>query len=458
MTQHVVILGNGVAGITAARHIRKRSASEITVVSAESDHFFSRTALMYIYMGHMRFADTKPYDDGFWERNRLRLVRAYAERVDTQGRRLILEGGRSLPYDVLIVASGSRSNRFGWPGQDLPGVQGLYSLQDLESMERDTAGIERAAIVGGGLIGVETAEMLRSRGIDVTFLVRESSWMEFAFPPEESEMIGRHVRDHGIDLRLSTQLDSILAGGDGRVRAVRTTDGEEIPCQFVALTVGVSPNIGFLEGSGIECDRGVLVDSHLETNVPGVYAIGDCAQLRAPRPGRRAVEPVWYSGRTMGQSLARTLCGERHEYDPGTWFNSAKFFDMEWQVYGQVPATVPEGQETLFWKHPAEPKSLRINYRSDDESVTGFNVIGIRYRHDACQRWIEERRPLRWVLENLGAANFDPELYPQHEAELVASYNARHPDRAVRLRRRRGLGGWVALLREGKASARTAKP
>ena len=211
MSRHVVIIGNGIAGITAARHIRKLSDHEITVVSAETDHFFSRTALMYVYMGHMSFEDTKPYEDWFWDENRIRLRRAYVERVDTAERRLELSGGERLPYDVLIVASGSRSNRFGWPGQDLQGVQGLYSYPDLQLMEENTEDVRRAVIVGGGLIGVETAEMLLSRDIQVSFLVRERSWMDFAFPAPESEMITRQIRAHGVDLRLSTELWEALA-------------------------------------------------------------------------------------------------------------------------------------------------------------------------------------------------------------------------------------------------------
>ena len=160
--EQVVIIGNGIAGITAARHIRKRSNKKILVISSETDHFFSRTALMYIYMGHMSYEDTKPYEDFFWEKNRIRLMRAFVERVDVERKLLRVAGGQDVPYDDLLLATGSRSHRFGWPGQDLHGVQGLYSLQDLELMERDTAGIARAVIVGGGLIGIETAEMAKA--------------------------------------------------------------------------------------------------------------------------------------------------------------------------------------------------------------------------------------------------------------------------------------------------------
>ena len=170
---HLAIIGNGITGVTCARLVRKRDPdARITIISDESDHFFSRTALMYIYMGHMTEAQTKPYADGFWEENRIDLVRNRVERIDTASKQLHLQSGSAMGYDALLIASGSTSTFFGWPGQDLGGVQGLYGLPDLAEMEHWTAGVEHAVVVGGGLIGVGMAEMLRAGGIEGTFYVR----------------------------------------------------------------------------------------------------------------------------------------------------------------------------------------------------------------------------------------------------------------------------------------------
>jgi NAD(P)H-nitrite reductase large subunit len=416
--EHIVIVGNGVAGITAARHIRKMSERKITVISAESDHFYSRTALMYIYMGHMTYGNTKPYEDWFWEKNRIELVRGYVEMVDTEAKTLMLAGGERIRYDKLIIATGSKPNRFGWPGEDLDGVQGFYSLQDLEMMERSTKGIGRGVIVGGGLIGIEVAEMLRSRRIPVTFLVREQNYWDNVLPVEEAMMINRHVRKHGVDLRIETELAEILPDENGRVRAVVTSQREEIPCGFVALTAGVSPNIDLARRSGIETARGVLVNEYFETSVPDIHAAGDCAEFRSPRPGDPAIEQLWYTGRMQGESLARIICGERRPYDRGIWFNSAKFFDIEYQTYGRVGNLLADDEATLYWEHPGGSRSIRINYARDDRRVLGFNLMGIRYRQVVCERWIRERRTIEHVLENLGAANFDPEFFPRFEAEI----------------------------------------
>ncbi|MEO5928951.1 MAG: FAD-dependent oxidoreductase [Candidatus Kapaibacterium sp.] len=433
---HVVIIGNGVAGITAARHIRKLSDRPITVISAETDHFFSRTALMYIYMGQLTYQGTKPYEDDFWPRNRIALARGRVERIDTERRRLLLDDGSEIEYGSLIIATGSRPNTFDWPGETLKGVQGLYSIQDLESMERWTAGIARAVVVGGGLIGIEMAEMLHSRGIAVTFLVRERNYWDTVLPPEEARMVGRHVREHGIDLRTETELREILPDADGRARAVVTTRGEEIPCGFVGLTVGVSPNIGVMNGSGIECNRGVLVDEYFRTGIPGIYAIGDCAEFRDPRADHPAIEQLWYTAKMHGEIVARTICGIPARYARGTWFNSAKFFDIEYQTYGFVWSRLRETEETLYWEHPDGRKSIRINYSKADGRVLGMNLLGIRYRQDVCRKWVEEGTGIGTVLEHLSDANFDPEFHRRYEAEVIKLHNERNPGNAIVLKRK----------------------
>ena len=136
--EKIVIIGNGISGVTAARHIRKNSDAQILIISAETEHFFSRTALMYVYMGHMRFEDIKPYEDWFWTKNRIDLKFDYVEGIDAKNKSLNLKSGGSESYDKLILAVGSKPNKFGWPGQDLDGVQGLYSFQDLELIEENS--------------------------------------------------------------------------------------------------------------------------------------------------------------------------------------------------------------------------------------------------------------------------------------------------------------------------------
>lgn len=428
----IVIIGNGISGITAARHLRKLGDDDIVVISGETDHFFSRTALMYIYMGHMTYEHTKPYEDWFWDKNRIRLVRGWVEAVIPENKKLRLSDGQDIPYDQLIIATGSKSNKFGWPGQDLPGVQGLYSYQDLELMEENTRNIDTAVIVGGGLIGVEMAEMLRTRNIKVIFLIREMEFWDVVLPQEEARLVGRHIKEHHVDLRKETELQEILAGDDGRVSGVITKSGDLIDCQYVGLTVGVSPNIEFLRDSGVKVNKGVLVDRCFRTNISDVYAIGDCAEFTDPFPNRKPVEQVWYTGRMHGETVARTIMGQETPYRPGIWFNSAKFFDIEYQTYGHVWPQLKADEEQFYWEHQAGKKCLKFVYHRGNKQLLGINCLGIRLRHQVIDQWIRENRDIYYVLKNLRRANFDPEFSKSHEQELIRKFNQESSEMQVK--------------------------
>jgi NADPH-dependent 2,4-dienoyl-CoA reductase/sulfur reductase-like enzyme len=417
---HVVILGNGVTGYTAALRLRElRPDWRITMVSGESTYPWSRPALMYVFMGHMRYQDTKPFEDSMWPKKRIELVRAWATGVHPRRRQIALDGREPLAYDRLLLALGSKPNRFGWPGQDLDGVQGLYGLMDLKLLEENCRGARRAVIVGGGLIGIELAEMLHSRRIEVTLLVREASYWDVVLPAEESAMVNRAIRTAGFDLRLATELARIEDDGRGRAGAVVTTTGERIGCQLVGLTAGVSPNLDVLTGSGVATARGVLVDERLRTGVEDVWAAGDCAEIERPRGGR-LLQQVWYTGRAQGLAAAESLAGESAPYDPGIWFNSAKFLDLEWQTYGDVGRALP-GERSAWWQDERGARGLRIVWLPDEGArVVGFNFLGLRARQGVCARWIAERAPLERVLGELTQAGFDPEFTRRCEREAAA--------------------------------------
>lgn len=422
-TVRVAIIGNGIAGISAAIRLRdKRPDWGITVISGESDHHYSRPALMYVFMGHLRYEDTKPFDDSFWKKRRIDLVRAWVTKIDVEGKRLFFEGQtQPVSFDKLLITTGSQPNKFGWPGQDMDGVQSLYGLQDLELLYRNTRGVEQAVIVGGGLIGIELAEMLHSRSIRVTFLVRETAFWNVVIPDEEAKMINRVIQQEGLGLVLATELREIVDDGTGRVRGIITNEGDRIDCQFVGLTTGVHPNIGLAREADIPTSRGVLVDWHLRTMRPDVYAAGDCAEI-VTGDERNLVQQVWYTGRRQGLVAGDVIAGVEREYEPGVWFNSAKFLDLEYQVYGEVAQGEQNrpGEKNLFWRDDPGRHSVRIVYT--DEGVIGFNLLGVRYRHEVCDRWIREKRSIDYVLQRLEEANFDPEFFRRYESDIVREF------------------------------------
>ncbi len=424
----IVIVGNGISGVTAARHIRKLSDFHITIISGESDYFFSRTALMYVYMGHMKFDDTQPYEPSFWSKNKINLKKAWVKKIISEEKQLLLENDETLAYDVLILATGSKPNKFGWPGENLEGVQGLYSKQDLELLEKlapNNVICNHAVVVGGGLIGVELAEMLHSRQIPVTFLVRESNFWNGVLPDHDSSILNQHIKAQGIDLRLGVNLKEIRSDHLGRVKSIEIAEtGEIIPCNFVGLTAGVSPEIGLAQNSGIETRRGILVNQFFETNITDIYAIGDCAEQTDPLPnGRRSIEAVWYSGRMMGETIAQTITGNKMPYKPGHWFNSAKFFDIEYQTYGWVSNShsKPKDEMQLHWHSLDNTKGVTLSFDKNEGTFLGINTFGIRMRHMVFDQWLNEKKSIEQVIMQLDQAQFDPEFYKSYVSEIQST-------------------------------------
>lgn len=375
-------------------------------------------------MGHMKFEHTQPYENWFWEKNRIDLIEGWVKQIDFKSKALLFTSGDSLSYDQLVIATGSKPNKFGWPGQDLANVQGLYSKQDLELMEKTTeAGVSHAVIVGGGLIGIEMAEMLAYKKISVTFLVREAGFWNNVLPKEESELVGRHIREHHFDLRLNAELAEIIGDQNGKVKEVKTKDGELIDCQFVGLTAGVSPNIDFLKNSKLEIKRGVLVDQYFRTNMPDVFAIGDCAEFReVPGKDRKNIEQVWYTGRMHGETLAYNLINKPVPYKPGVWFNSAKFLDIEYQTYGTVPADWEKDDViNFYWEHRSGKVAFRM-LMDQEKKILGVNNFGFRLKHEFFDKAISQGWTGEKVMAHLSKANFDPEFYAPYINEIQKVY------------------------------------
>ena len=452
---HVAIIGNGVAGMEAAMSLRSRDADcRITLISEESDHFFSRTALMYVMSGQMAYKDIEPLERDAYENLRLRRVRARVTGLDTAAKQLTLSQGEPITYDKLLIACGSRPRPAPfWPGySELKGIGHFVTLQDLEWLEQEihpdngydrperewehvVDGVDspyarrpstfsqtgnrakKPTVIGGGLIGVEVIETMLAAGLNPRFLIREEWFWPIALDTRESAWIAERLREHGVIVNLEENVEE-FEGEHGNVARILTDRGTR-ETDLVVIAIGVVPNTDWLADSGIERDKGggILVDKSLKTNVDDVYACGDCASVEWFNGWVRP-EQLWYTGRDQGRIAARAILGDAVEYSRGTWYNSAKLMDIEYTTAGLVNMRV-EGEQTWFYEERGTVRSTtRIIHK--DGRVIGFNFLGRRWDHEVCLRWLDERRPLSWVLEHLNEARFDTEFVPP----LVIPYDA----------------------------------
>lgn len=419
---HYIIVGNGVAGTTAALTLRQRDAgAQITLISAESDFFFSRTALMYCYMDRMERRETEPYERMVYARQNIERIRDRVTDLDATSRELLLRSGQSVCYDRLLLATGSAPNEVRWSGLDRvrDGIVAFVSLDDLDRCERLTPSTLNAVVVGGGLIGVELAECLAYHRKRVTFLVREPWYWPAALAAEEAEIVSQHIRRHGVEVRLNETVSEVVAGADGRVSAVRTEAGTEFPCQMLGVCVGVHPAVDWLRRvkSPPELGRGVKVGPDFSTSLPNVWAAGDCAEFE--RSGRPVVEQLWYTARRQGELAALSMLGDRVAYDPALFYNSAMFFDIEYTTVGAVN-DAPPGARSFFFRIPGADASVRVV--EHDGAVVGFNMLGSRWNHNLFEQWIRERRPMDYALERLAEAQFDPEFSRMNLWGITAAY------------------------------------
>jgi NADPH-dependent 2,4-dienoyl-CoA reductase/sulfur reductase-like enzyme len=444
----IVIIGNGVAGMEAALTVRAREPRvPITVVSEESDHFFARTALMWVHAGQLGHRQIEPFERDVYARHDLRRVRARALRVDLDGRQVELAGGLPpIPYDRLLIACGSRPRPAPVPGAALRGVGHFVTLQDLEWYEREIHGdlgaslpdrhdahlacsapdspyfprapasrargrtAQRPAIIGGGLTGIEAVEVAHAAGRTPRFFVRDEWLWPMALDRREARFITERLEAHGVEVHVEHVVEALEGDADGNVARVVTNAGT-FEADAVVVAIGVVPNTDWLVDSGLALDGqgGVIVDAGLRTSAEGVFAAGDCASVPAA-DGTHVALPFWYTARDQGRVAGRALLGDEATYARGTWYNSSKLMDVEHTTAGVCDERGPDARCFFHEERGAVRSTTRIVLAGD--RVVGFNLLGRRWDHGALVRWIDERRSLDYVLDHLHEAAFDTEFVP----------------------------------------------
>jgi NADPH-dependent 2,4-dienoyl-CoA reductase/sulfur reductase-like enzyme len=290
-----VIIGNGPAGVVAAETVRKRAPHDsITMLGDEPEPPYSRMALPYLLVGNIGEDGTYlRKSENHFEKLGIELKRAHATNVDSAKREVRLDSGDVLSYDRLLIATGVTPNRPRIPGIDLPNVLPCWTLADARRILELAKPGAKVLQMGAGFIGCIIMEALAERGVDLTVVEAGNRMVPRMMTEGAGAMIKAWCERKGIKVLTDSKVTSIEPHG---VRLETTLDkGNVLDCDVVISATGVVPNIGFLDGSGIDCDQGVIVDNRMETNVSGVFAAGDVAQSPEFPSGQRvinAIQPV----------------------------------------------------------------------------------------------------------------------------------------------------------------------
>ncbi|MBD9416255.1 NAD(P)/FAD-dependent oxidoreductase [Pseudomonas sp. PDM16] len=301
----LVMVGNGMAGVRTLEELLKLAPDlyEITVFGAEPHPNYNRILLSPVLAGEQTFADIVLNGLDWYEQHGidLRLGRKVVS-IDRKKRVVIADDGSTAHYDRLILATGSTPFMPPVPGNRLQGVIAYRDIADTELMMQTARTHSHAVVIGGGLLGLEAANGLRQRGMDVT-VVHLADWLlERQLDKTAGKLLQQALEERGIHFRLNEQTEELLDYGNGRVCAVQFKGGDVIPADLVVMAAGIRPNFELAEKAGIPCNRGILVDDTLQTYDPRVYAVGECANHRGIAYG--LVAPLFEQAKVCANHLA----------------------------------------------------------------------------------------------------------------------------------------------------------
>jgi 3-phenylpropionate/trans-cinnamate dioxygenase ferredoxin reductase subunit len=326
MSSAFVIVGASLAGATAAITLREEGAAgSVTLIGAEPDAPYERPPLSKNYLrGQASFEKALVRPAPFYaERDIETVLGTRVIGIDTASRFVELQDHRRIPFDSLLIATGTQNRRLTVPGADLDGIYSLRTVHDADRIRAHMAPGRRAVIVGMGFIGSEVAASLRQEGLEVTAIEPSKTPLHRVLGETVGRRIGELHRAHGVRTVFE---DSVAAfEGDRKVSQVITNGGLRLECDFVVAGVGVEPAVELLKGSGIEVNNGVIVDEHCRTNVDGIYAAGDVANHYHPVFKRHIRVEHWQNATKQGAAAARNMLGSPVVYDDIPWFWSDQY-------------------------------------------------------------------------------------------------------------------------------------
>jgi 3-phenylpropionate/trans-cinnamate dioxygenase ferredoxin reductase subunit len=386
--QTYVIVGASLAGAKAAETLREEGFDgRVVLVGAEPDRPYERPPLSKEYLrGEAGREKVYVHDEAFYAEHDIELLLGReAVDLDTPAGKLELDDGQRLRYDRLLLATGAEPRRLAIPGADLEGVVYLRTVQDSDALRARLDRGGAAVVVGAGWIGSEVAASARQRGLEVTVIEPMAVPLERVLGTDVGAVYRDIHTDHGTKMLMGTGVEAFE--GDRSVERVRTSDGRVLECDFVVVGVGVQPRTRLAARAGLEVDDGVLVDEHLETGVPGVFAAGDVASAHHPFYGERIRVEHWANALNQGPAAARNMLGQGVPYERLPYF-----FSDQYEVGMEYSGFAREWDRVVFRGDPASREFIAF-WLVGERVVAGMNV-NVWDVNDAIQRLIRERAPV----------------------------------------------------------------
>jgi NAD(P)H-nitrite reductase large subunit len=384
MTHHV-ILGAGPAGLIAAETLRKHAPGDsITLVGDEAEPPYSRMAIPYLLIGnideqgtHLRKSKTHLADLNITQ------VHASATRLDANAKTVALSNGQTLSFDKLLIATGSRPVRPPIPGMDSPSVYPCWTLDDARHIMALAKPGAKVLQMGAGFIGCIIMEALAARGVQLSVVEMGDRMVPRMMGPTAGGMIKDWCEAKGVQVFTGTKVEAIQPTENGLT--VRLSGGRVVHADLVISATGVKPAIGFLDGSGVACEQGVLTDAHLQTNIPGIYAAGDCAQAFDKVSGKSIVSAIQPNASEQARVAALHMLGQASQLRSVTQINVLDTLGMISTSFGAWQGA--PGGEHVELTDQAAGRHLSLQFKGD--VMVGCNSVG----------WTEHVGVMRGLVE-----------------------------------------------------------
>ncbi len=420
MPRRYLIVGMGVAGIAAAEAIRSQDAAgEITLLTQDARGYYSLPGLAYFINQEIPEEDLFPFSDKDFKRLNLHAYHSPVLHLDLANHRLILAGGKSMDYDRLLLAMGSQAVCPDLPGYRLPEVVTLDSMEDAHRILKLCKKVRSAVVVGGGITALEIVEGLACHGLQVHYFMRGDRYWANVLDEDESRIVEKRLQEDKVVIHYNTELAEIQ-GKKGHVSAVVTRKGELLSCGMVAIAIGVMPRKELAAEAGIHVDRGILVDEHMHTDQPDVYAAGDVAQVYDPYTGKYMLDTLWGLARQQGHAAGMNMAGKETSYLKTISTNVTRLVSLHTTIIGSVGhgrdadlVGIARG-DSEAWREQLDAPSAEsdqdinhIRLLVGEKSLVGALIMGDQSLTQAIKWLISEKvdiTPIREALLIPGAA------------------------------------------------------
>jgi NAD(P)H-nitrite reductase large subunit len=376
MSQYVIV-GNGVAGVKAAEAIRQRDPrGAITMVSKEPYPFYFRPQLANYAAGKITDTQITARSADFYKRKKIELILGNSvKKVKADERLVVLDDGRSLPYDALLLATGCSLDYLKYPGAEkADDVVKLMTLEDAKRIRQKMKPGKRAAVVGEGFLATALIDALVAGGMRVTYIMSTERFWPQVMDADASKIMELRIQERGIEIVKNAMVQELALKG-GRAAGIRLVGGQVVHCELVGLVGDMRPNVGFLRGSDIQVEKGIVVGERMRTSVKGVYAAGDVVQLAEMPPELPLINVRWLKAWRQGYVAGANMAGDKQEYQEYACFSSTQVVGVDLVAIG-ISNPLDGGYQIMRGDYPHPDLDVYKKLVLKDDRVVGALLIG----------------------------------------------------------------------------------